>query len=1045
MNKIGLLVGLILVCVFGNIDAAEEPAWNNVTILQQNREAAHATMMVYQDEKQALNFNREKSPFYQSLNGLWKFNWSKKPADRPVDFYTQSFDPSSWDEITVPSNWELGGYGIPIYTNIDYPFPPDEVKAPKDWNPVGSYRREFTVPGTWKGRDVLINFDGVQSAFYLWINGEKVGYSQGSRTPAEFNITKYLKKGKNSLAVEVYRWSDGSYMEDQDFWRLSGIYRDVYLWSTPKQHIRDYKITSTLDAAFQDGIFQLDGQLVSAKKKQVILHYLLTDAAGKEILNTEHSLNAEKGLKDFTGKKHKISQVKRWTAETPYLYDLLMILKDTKGNTIEIISQKVGFRKVEIVGGNIQVNGKVVLFKGVNRHEHHPERGHYVTAEDMLKDIVLMKQNNINAVRTCHYPNAPEWYDLCDKYGIYLIDEGNIEIHGFGNNRTNRLTDSPEWTEAFLDRVSRMVYRDRNHPSVVIWSLGNESGDGQNSLAVHKWVNKTDPSRPYLYEGTTRENGRDHADIYSRMYPSPEECEELIKERANMPFVLCEYAHAMGNSTGNMKEYWDLIYADNNFQGAFVWDWMDQGLKQEVPEEFSETSGDSHFYAYGGWWEEHKGVHHDDNFCMNGLIASDWTPHPGLKTVKYFYRNIHVEEVNLEDRIFSIRNRFDFSNAADLVTGKWQLLEDGKEIETGSIEDLDIKAGESKEYQLDLGDAVLSADHEYYAIFSFSLKEDHFYAAKGHEVAWDQFRLAGEQTSVLSTIDNKNTLNHVVDGRFIYISGEDFSLVFDSSEGRILRYYIKDELVMIDGPRPDFWRAPTDNDRGAVKSGNKKFPQLGIWEYADFWVTRDVDVKQEEGKTTIKVKGKLPLVEAGYNVEYTVYGNGVVDVAVDYKAGEKKLPMMPRFGTGLVISPAFGKLSWYGHGPLPVYNDRITEKVGVYTSTVDDEWVEYSRPQENGYKASTRWFSLKDDKGKGIIIEGKGPIGFGVSRYSKEDIQNSEYSFQLQPQSRIFLNIDHEQMGVGGTTGWMPRAFPREEYRLYNTDYNFSYRITPTE
>jgi beta-galactosidase len=1043
MKKL-LFSGLLLLALL-NVNAGEKPEWDDVRVLQINREAAHTSMMVYASEQSALSYSKNSSAYCKSLNGDWKFQWSEKPADRPVSFYQSDFDDSEWKDIPVPSNWELEGYGIPIYTNIDYPFPPEELEAPKDWNPVGSYRREFTVPENWKGRDVLINFDGVQSAFYLWVNGEKVGYSQGSRTPAEFNITKYLKKGKNILAVEVYRWSDGSYLEDQDFWRLSGIYRNVYLWSTPKNHVSDFKITSTLDKTFQDGIFQLDGQLKSGKKKQLNLHYLLTDAEGKEIISADQKINSVKGLQDFTGKQHTLSQVKHWTAETPYLYDLLITLMDAKGNTIEIMSQKVGFRKVEIVGGNIQVNGKVVLFKGVNRHEHHPERGHYVTSEDMLKDIVLMKQNNINAVRTCHYPNSPEWYDLCDKYGIYLIDEGNIEIHGFGNNKTNRLTDSPDWTEAFIDRVSRMVYRDRNHPSVVIWSLGNESGDGQNSLAVHKWVNKTDPSRPYLYEGTTREGGRNHADIYSRMYADPEECIELIEKKKDMPFILCEYAHAMGNSSGNMKEYWDLIYADNNFQGAFVWDWMDQGLKQDVPEEYKTTSGDDHFYAYGGWWEEHKGVHHDDNFCMNGLVASDMTPHPGLNTVKYFYRNIHVEEVNLEDRLFRISNRFDFSNAADLVTGKWLLLQDGKMIEEGSIDDLDIQAGESKEYQLDLGDAVLSADHEYYVIFSFSLKEDHFFAAKGHEVAWDQFRLAGEQPVELPQIESKDALSHVVDGRFIYISGKDFSLVFDSSEGRILRYYIKDELVMIDGPSPDFWRAPTDNDRGAVKSGNKKFPQLGIWEYAGFWVTKDVDVKQEDGNTTIRVKGILPLVEAGYNVEYTVYGNGVVDVAVNYKAGEKQLPMMPRFGTGLVISPAFSKLSWYGHGPLPVYNDRITEKVGIYTSTVDDEWVEYSRPQDNGYKASTRWFSLKDEKGKGIIVEGMGPIGFGVSRYSKEDIQNSEYSFHLQPQSRIFLNIDHDQMGVGGTTSWGPRAFPREEYRLYNKDYSFSYRITPTD
>ncbi len=1040
-----MLFSSLLLLTLLNLQAGDKPEWDNVKVLQINREAPHASMMLYESAENAMTYEKQNSAYYSTLNGLWKFQWSKKPADRPLDFYKSDFDISQWNDIKVPSNWEIEGYGMPVYTNILYPFEKEKVEAPKDWNPVGSYRKEFSVPEEWKGRDVLIHFDGVQSAFYLWVNGKKVGYSQGSRTPAEFNITKYLKPGKNILAVEVYRWSDGSYLEDQDFWRLSGIYRNVYLWSTPRQHIRDFKITSGLDQSFQKGVLKVEGQIQSGKKKKLYLNYILTDVLGNEILNEQEEIITAKGGFDFSCSEHSINNIKQWNAEYPYLYNLLMILKDEKGNTIEIIPQKIGFRKVEISKGNILVNGKAVLFKGVNRHEHDPERGHYVTHDDMMKDIILMKQNNINAVRTSHYPNSPEWYNLCDQYGIYLINEGNIEVHGFGNNTQNRLTNSPEWTKAYIDRVSRMVYRDRNHPSVIIWSLGNESGDGLNSLAVMNWVKATDPSRPYFYEGTTRKGGYEYADIFALMYPSPEECKKVIKNKSDIPFLLCEYAHAMGNSTGNLKDYWELIYEDNNFQGAFVWDWMDQGIKLEVPHVYQDSDNDSHFYAYGGWWEENRGVHHDDNFCMNGLIASDRTPHPGLNAVKYYYRNIHVEVVDVQNAVFRIVNRLDFMNAGEIAIAEWQLLENGNPIKTTAIEDLDIQAGESMEYKVNLDGINIDEDKEYFIIFSFSLKDDKFYAKKGHEIAWDQFRLPGKTETELSIINSSKAIHQINDKRTIYISGDDFSLEFDRIKGRILKYYYKDELIMLDGPKPDFWRAPTDNDKGAVKSGNRKLPVLDFWEYASYWKTNQVEVEESEGMLIINVSGYLPLAGAQYDVSYSIYGSGVIDIDVSYTAGDKALPMMPRFGTELVLSPAFERLTWYGHGPLPVYNDRKTEKMGIYESTVDNQWIEYSRPQENGYKASTRWFTLKNSEGKGIYVSGDTNLGFGVSRFSREDVQNSEYSFQLKSQPRIFLNIDKEQMGVGGNTSWSNSAYPAINYRLKNQDYNFSYRITPTD
>ena len=1022
--------------------ATNKPEWNNVNVLHINKEEPHTTMMVYKSVDAALGFDKSKSEYHKSLNGRWHFNWSKNPSLRPEKFYQTKYNVSDWATIPVPSNWELQGHGIPIYTNDTYPFEHENVEAPSEWNPVGSYRRQFTVPQTWDGREIYIHFDGVQSAFYLWINGKKVGYSQGSRTPGEFNITKYLKKGENTLAVEVYRWSDASYLEDQDFWRLSGIYRDVYLWSTPKTHLRDFVLTASLDDTYSNGIFQINGELLSKANKAVNVELLLQDANGKEQFTQTIPVNSKKGTTKFESQTLNIDDVKKWNAETPYLYHLFISLKDEDNNVLEVIPQKVGFRRIEMQPGKLLVNGKQVLFKGVNRHEHHPVTGHYVSTDDMMRDIVLMKQNNINAVRTSHYPNTPEWYDLCDTYGIYLINEGNIETHGFGNKGDNKLTCSPDWEQAYIDRVKRMVYRDRNHASVIIWSMGNESGDGNNAKVCHEWVNKTDPSRPYLYEGTTRKGGRDYADVYSRMYATPEECEQITKKYAHMPFALCEYTHAMGNSNGNLKEYWDLVYADNNFQGGFVWDWMDQGLQQPIPESYKNNTNDKHFFAYGGWWENPVGVHHDGNFCMNGLLASDWTPHPGLNTIKYFYRNIHVEAIDISKLEFKITNWYEFSNASEWVKGQWILLEDGIEVSSGAINDLDIPARASKNISINLNNYALKAEKEYHITFSFTLNKQTFFADAGHELAWDQFQLAGKNTSAAVSSVEKAP-QHRTEGREIYVWGNGFSILFNKFSGKLEKYYLGDDLIIKSGPEPDFWRVPTDNDRGAVKGGNPKLPQLGIWQNAGSWVISDFKLETIDNTVVIKATGTLPMVDASYTQTYTINGNGEVAVTCTYGAGDKKLPMVPRQGSQMVITPSFNNMEWFGPGINPTYADRLVEKVGVYKSTVDEAWVEYSKPQENGYKSEVRWVELTNAAGKGFKITAEKTIGFGASHYSKDDIQKSDYSFELTKHADIYLNVDHKQMGIGGTTSWLMQAFPRPEYRLQNNDYQYQYKIAP--
>ncbi|MBR8538220.1 DUF4981 domain-containing protein [Carboxylicivirga sediminis] len=1036
-----LIIAHLLLLVSLSAFSAKKADWDNVKVLQINREKPHATMMVYGSEQAALSFDKKQSAYHQCLNGQWKFKWSENPSSRPVDFYKSTFNDAEWGTIPVPSNWELEGHGVPIYTNIEYPFDKENLEAPKEWNPVGSYRRNFTLPINWDGRQVYINFDGVQSAFYVWVNGKKVGYSQGSRTPGEFNITQYLKVGDNQLAVEVYRWSDGSYLEDQDFWRLSGIFRDVYLWSTPSSHIRDFNITATLDESNTNGILKLEGELVSTVANAVVVEYQLLDSEGQELLKHSIDVVADKGITTFKADEHTLKNITSWNAESPTLYMLLMSLKDKSGNVLEVIPQKVGFRRIEIKDGKLLVNGVQVLFKGVNRHEHSPETGHYVTTEDMMRDIVLMKQNNINAVRTSHYPNAPEWYDLCDEHGLYLIDEGNIETHGFDNNKKNRLSNAPEWREAHLDRVKRMVYRDRNHPSVIIWSFGNESGDGPNVEHVYKWVQKADPTRPFHYEGTSA-HGYNTADIFSLMYGTPERCAQIINKHADMPFILCEYTHAMGNSNGNLKEYWDQIYADNNFQGAFVWDWMDQGLKQAVPANYRATAQDDHFYAYGGWWETSRGIYHDETFCMNGLLAADWTPHPGLNAIKYHYRNIHVEAIDIENNTYKITNWFDFTNANDLVSGKWELLENGNVVKSGDINDLDIAPRSSKQFKLELVNFNPKKGHEYHINFKFTSKNASYYAAAGHLLAWDQFELEKNQLATLTKVQSDAKPQMRVNGRKVYVWGDEFSIVFDKLTGRLEKYYINDEQIIRQGAHPDFWRALTDNDRGGIKGASAKVPKLYTWEKANAWLINEF-TEQEVGNTiVITAKGNLPVIDAEYSQTYTVYGNGEVDVACSYTAGEIKLPMMIRQGTELVLAAGYDNVEWFGTEG-PTYNDRNNELVGVYQSTVDKLWVEYSSPQENGYRSNTRWVTMTNASGKGLKITGDEVIGFGAAHYPKAEMHRAEYSFELTKHAEVFLNIDHKQMGIGGTTSWMDNAFPRKEYRLKSEDYSFIYRLSP--
>ncbi|MBE0658246.1 MAG: DUF4981 domain-containing protein [Bryobacteraceae bacterium] len=1024
----------------------ERPEWDNPAVFQVGAEKPHATMMVYPAAALAKTQDRAQSPWFQTLNGTWKFAWSKNPASRPVDFYKPDFKDAAWKPIPVPANWQMEGYDYPIYTNIIYPWPQGEKDppvVPKDDNPVGSYRRTFTVPQSWAGREVLLHFEGVDSAFYVWVNGERVGYSEDSRTPAEFNITKHMKTGENLLAVEVYRYSDGAFLEDQDMWRMSGIFREVFLWSVAKQHIHDFEVKTELDDAYQDAVLRLKAK-VAEPGGTVTLE--MEDAAGNAVIAPQ-TMKAAAEIQFAI----PVKAPRKWSAETPYLYTMLLTLKDAQGKVVEVIPQRVGFRRVEIKGGKFLVNGQAVRIKGVNRHETDPDRGKVPALDMMRKDIVLMKQFNVNAVRTSHYPNDPRWYALCDEYGLYVVDEGNIESHHYGTGRNNLLTNSADWTAMHLNRVERMVERDKNHPSVVIWSFGNESGEGLNAKAVYDYFKERDASRPVHYESSSYLYGP-NTDIHTFMYPTPENIVARNKKQPEQPIIICEYTHAMGNSNGGLKEYWDLFYQDGNMQGAFVWDWVDQGMRQPVPEKYQETSGRKSFFAYGGWWENPRGVRNDNNFCMNGLISSDRVPHPGLHALKYVYRYIHASAVDAAAGRIKIKNWHDFVNAADVATGEWEVTAGGRRVAGGAIEALDLKPREEKEFLLSLPKMEAVAGAEYLLTVRFYQKQDTLWAKKGHLVSWEQWVLPATAKPAMNA---GTALVKMIPGNGgeWNLSGENWAMTFDMIQGTIGSYYYKGRKVLDRGPKPDFWRAMTDNDVGAwkvFKSGAQQTPAVDwtIWRAASAqW--RIKLIKQERlspSAVKITVTGELAGVGATAEVVYTVYGSGDVIVDTAYAPGEKKVSWMPRFGTELIVAPGFDRLRWYGRGPVETYIDRNFELIGEYGTTVAADWVDYSRPQENGNKVDVRWVALTDGAGTGLLAVGEEPLSVAARHYSKDQMEQALYSFELTPKPQVYLNLDMRQMGVGGIDSWSPNALPMQNYRVPSDKaYKFRYRLTPVE
>ena len=1012
--------------------------WENPLLFSRGTEPPHATLMPYASLERAVSGDRFASDYFLSLNGRWKFHWVPKPADRPVDFFKPAYDVSAWKEISVPGNWQLQGYDVPIYLNSAYPFPTNPPGIPHDRNPVGSYRSEFVIPTAWQGRQVFLHFDGVDSAFYVWVNGEMAGYSEDSRTPAEFNITRLLRPGQNVLAVEVYRYSDGSYLECQDFWRLSGIFRNIYLFSTPPVHVRDFEIDSELDTDDRDATLTVKAWIRNygseACRNHTVEIFLLdpdgrpvgaaTFAAGK-------SVYIAPGAESLVLIKAAVPDPHKWSAEHPNLYTAVLTLKNDRNEVIGLESARVGFRKVEIKGGRLLLNGQPILVKGVNRHEHDPVTGHYVTRDSMVRDIVLMKQHNINTVRTCHYPDDPQWYELCDEYGIYLIDEANIESHGMGYRPDVTLANRPEWKEAHLDRIRRMVERDKNHPSVIIWSMGNEAGDGTNFEAASEWIHRRDPTRPVHYE---RAQLRPHTDIYCPMYAGVDEIVAYATTNPDRPLILCEYEHAMGNSCGNFQDYWDAIEQYPALQGGCVWDWVDQGIWKSAPD-------GRKYFGYGGDFGDSPT---DGNFCCNGLVLPDRTITPKTIEAKKVYQNIGFKAADLAAGRIEIMNKFFFTNLAGYEI-LWALAEDGREIERGELPRLDIGPRESRVVAVPFKKPKPAPGAEYWLRFSVRLTDDLPWAPKGHEIAAEQFKLLfGESAPAVDT-EGLSSLKTAESAVNVLISGPDFEVRFDKKSGLLVSYRYKGTELLARGPEPNFWRAPTDND-----FGNGMPKRCAPWQKAGSNRVLEAFTVEQPGASIVKLEAKfsLPDVMSTHLTTYNVLGSGDIIVENRIKIGAKDLPELPRFGMRLRVPNAFERVEWYGRGPHENYWDRTASAfVGRYESTAPDQFFPYVSPQENGYKTDVRWVALTDEQGRGLAFYGMDLLSFSALRYSIEDMtqqkRGSMHPVDLVERDFVEVNVDYKQTGVGGEDSWGARPYP--QYTLFPQDYSYRFRIKPLD
>jgi beta-galactosidase/beta-glucuronidase len=961
--------------------------WMNLSVLHRNRQPARATLIPYSDEAQALAGEREKSTFYRLLNGNWKFRHLAHPGQTPAGFAAESFADADWDVLPVPSNWQMHGYDIPVYTNVNYPYPVDPPFVPDD-NPVGLYRRQFDIPSSWNGKTVFIEFGGVNAAFYLFINGKQVGYSQGTHMPAEFNITDHVRPGENQIAVQVFQWCDGSYLEDQDMWRLSGIFRDVSLTACGAVRVEDVRTQTTFDenysAATLDLQVKLRGQADSARAK-------LLDAEGNVVFERDLAVKSDQ----TASASINVAAPIHWSAENPYLYTLLISAGE------EWVRVNVGFRQVEIRDAQLFINGRSVKLKGVNRHDMHPERGHAVNYDDMLRDITQMKRHNINTVRTSHYPNDPRWVDLCDRIGLYVVDEADLETHGMGaTGDWGKLAKDPAWREAFVERAVRMYERDKNHPSIIIWSLGNESGYGPNHDAMYQTLHRLDSTRPVHYESCY---GGPATDLDSRMYTNIADITEEARLADNpKPFFLCEYAHAMGTGPGSLQDYWDVIYQSPRLIGGCVWEWADHGIKRK-------NEKGVEYHAYGGDFGDQP---NDGNFCIDGLCWPDRTPHTGLIEYKRVIQPVHVKMVSAAVGVVLIENRYAFGLLNVAFGFAWKILENGLVTQEGTLDLPDIVPGASAQVKIPFRPP--SAGVESFLNLSFTLRRATAWSDPGYEIAAAQLPISSVVRK--AAIGASESLQLKDSSHQMQIAGRDFAIHLDKDHGIISHMTVAGVELLGTGPRINLWRAFTDNDKSNVAVEWQKAGLDRIWHRtADFTVISS-SAERIELEVQSVLGGYYLTRIADVRYRYIITGDGTIRIETTFTP-VAKLPRLPKLGLRILLGAGFDRFTWYGRGPHESYADMKTSAdVGLYSGSVAEQYVPHVRPQDSGNKTDVRWAAVTNSAGIGLAATGDSLLNVSVRHFTTEDLTAAHHTYDVPARDLTEFNLDHLQAPLGSAS-----------------------------
>ncbi|MDO3382436.1 glycoside hydrolase family 2 TIM barrel-domain containing protein [Gilvimarinus algae] len=1007
--------------------------WENPAVFDHGSLPDRAHFASYPNTEQARAGDDRASGQYHSLNGQWHFNFVETPAQRPKNFHHPDTDVSDWPLIAVPANWQLQGYDYPIYLNHGYGFPKNKPFAP-EYNPVGSYRREFNVADEWQDKRIIVHFGSVKSAFYLWVNGEQIGYSEDGKLPAEFDITHAVKPGKNTMAVQVFRWSDGSYLEDQDMWRMSGIQRDVFLQVVPKAQLWDFHADASLINDYRDGKLDLAVELTNTAGQARNLTLEVTLYEGDEtVWQTEQSARVSAGEQKRLRFHQTLENVKAWSAEVPNLYELELTLRQ-EGDENQVVRQGIGFRNVAIEGGLLLVNGKPVIIKGVNRHEHVPTTGQVVDRASMLKDIELMKRNNINTVRAAHYPNDPYWYQLCDRYGLYVIDEANIESHGYGFEQEG-LGNDPQFKAAILDRVHGMIARDKNHPSIISWSLGNEIGPGPNILAAYNLAKSMDDNRIVQYETRASWYKKKLTDVVGWMYANREEIrDQYLGNYPDQPFIWVEYAHTMGNSGGNLKELWDFVYEHPQVQGGSIWDWVDQGLYKTDDE-------GNQYLAYGGDFAP-EGTPNASNYLANGLIGADREPHPVLFEVKKLYQNIDVKKIDI-DR-YRIFNRHFFRDLSH-VSVHWALLEDGHTVAQEQLPTLDTSPQSSTEISIKkLNSYAYKPNAEYVVNIIFILQETQGLVPAGHTLASEQFILSAPPSE--HSLNPASSLSVEQSDTQLLVTSGSTRLGFDTTTGRLSSYQVDETKLLKSGLVPNFWRAMTDKD-----NGNRLWEKSGAFykNAGERARVRHFELTQESDFVTATFDLHFPTLNSEGRIVYRVGEEGALEVTYSAELA-KTLPEMPRFGLQMHLPKGFDQVRWYGRGPWENYQDRkYAADLGIYHSSVADFYTPYIRPQENGNRSDTRWLEIRNADGVGLEVIGEPQFDFTAHHNTVEDfdypkVGANRHASDITPRPLTELNLDLRQRGVGGDNSW--GATPYEPYRLLpekQQDYQLKLQLRP--